>query len=550
MAILLDLVGGVSLLLWGLYMVESGIVHAFGPRIRHFFATFLKNRFFAFLAGLGVTTAIQSSTATALMITSFSTSGLMPLPSGLAVMLGANVGTTLIVQLLSFDSSAIAPLLLVIGVIAFKRGGHFLSRDLGRVSIGLGLMLLSLHLLLDSFATVEKSEVMHQLFAALTGEPVMTLLIGAGLTWAAHSSVATVLLAMSLVSSNLISPPAALAFVLGANLGSAINPLIEGPVSGNPASRRLPIGNLVNRIVGCIIFLPFLDISFDLIQKAEISPVRVVADFHTLFNIIMAAAFIVPLHPFARLLERLLPDIQSADDPSKPMYLDERVVETPSVALAYAARETMHMADIIDDMLEQTMTALLTNDRQIVTQVRQKDDIVDQLQEAIKLYVIKVTRGVLDHDESRRAMDILGLSINLEHIGDIIDKNLLEIATKKINHQLQFSVEGAAELKEFHRIIHDNLKLSMTVFLNGDVKSARLLLAEKSRVRDLEIEASENHLNRLREGRIESIETSAVHLDILRDLKRIHSHICSTAYPALEDAGQLRKSRLRPVKDK
>ena len=545
--VLLDLVGGVALLLWGLHMVHSGIVRAFGARIRHFLGSVLKSRFHAFTAGVGVTAVLQSSTATALMLSSFSASGLVDLVPALAVMLGANVGTTLIVQLLSFDSSAVAPLLLVTGVVAFKRGTQTIVKDLGRVAIGLGLMLLSLHSLLSSLAPVEHAPVVRELFSAITGEPLLTLLIGAVLTWAAHSSVATILLTMSLAYSGFVTPTAALALVLGANLGSALNPLMEGMGSTNPAHRRLPVGNLINRLVGCIIFLPLLDPVVQLLQKIDPNPVRLAADFHTLFNVVMALVFLFPLGMISTMLERLLPDVKAADDPSVPLYLDETAIETPTVALACASRETLRMGDIIDSMLQQTMTAILTNDRKLVAQVCEKDNTVDRLHEAIKLYVIKVTHESLDDAEGQRAMEILSLAINLEHIGDIIDKNLMDLASKKIKRQLRFSDEGAAELQEFHHIVRDNLKLAMTIFLSGDVKLARQLLDEKSRIRELEFAAAENHMNRLREGRIESLETSSLHLDILRDLKRIHSHICSAAYPALEAAGELNKTRLKPL---
>jgi phosphate:Na+ symporter len=544
--VLLDLLGGVALLLWGLHMVHSGIVRAFGSRIRRFLSLILQNRYRAFAAGVGVTAILQSSTATALMLSSFTASGLVGLVPALAVLLGANVGTTLIVQLLSFDSSAFAPVLLVAGVAAFKRGARTMVKDVGRIAIGLGLMLLSLHLLLDSLAPAEHAPATRQLFAAVTGEPVLALLIGAMMAWATHSSVATILLTMSLHASAFVSPVAALALVLGANLGSAMNPLMETGSSVNPAHRRLPVGNLINRIVGCLLFLPLLDPTVRLIQAIDPNPVRLAADFHALFNLVMALLFILPLSRFARLLERLLPDVKSGDDLSVPLYLGESVNDTPSVALACAARETLRMGDIVDSMLDQAMTAILTNDRKLVADVSQKDNAVDRLHEAVKLYVINVTQRPLEEAEARRALEVLSLAINLEHIGDIIDKNLMELASKKIKRQLHFSAEGAHELQEFHRVVRDNLRLAMTIFLSGDVKSARRLLHEKARIREMEFAAAENHIARLKEGRVDSLETSTLHIDILRDLKRIHSHICSAAYAALETAGELERVRRQP----
>jgi phosphate:Na+ symporter len=543
--VLLDLMGGVALLLWGLHMVRSGIVRAFGSELRRLLSTALRNRLLGLLAGIGVTALLQSSTATALMITSFASRGLVDLVPGLAIMLGANVGTTLIVQALSFNVSAVAPVFFLVGVAAFKLGRRTLTRDLGRVAIGLGLMLLSLHILLDALAPAENAPSVRALLEAITGEPVLCVLIAAALTWAAHSSAAVVLLVMSLAYSHFVTPVAALALVLGANLGSAINPVLEGGSSSNPASRRLPVGNLINRVIGVAVVLPFLQPIADAFTRLEPNSARMAADFHTLFNIALALAFIFLLDTLAWLLVRLLPDPAKAPDPSTPLYLDETAINTPSVALACAARETLHMGDIVERMLRQAMTALMTNDRKLAAEVSRMDNIVDRLDEAIKLYVTKVTRESLDDRDGRRAMEIISFTINLEHIGDIIDKNLMELAVKKIKHKYEFSKEGAADLAAFHKRIIDNLKLAFSVFINDNIKIARTLIEEKTQLRTAELACADSHLGRLREGRPESIETSSLHLDVLRDLKRIHSHICSVAYPVLEAAGELQPNRLR-----
>jgi phosphate:Na+ symporter len=543
--VLLDLMGGVALLLWGLHMVRSGIMRAFGSELRRILSIALRNRFLALLAGIGVTALLQSSTATGLLMTSFAARGLVDLVPALAVMLGANVGTTLIVQALSFDISAVAPVLFVVGLAAFNFGGRTMTRDLGRVAIGLGLMLLSLHILLDSLAPAENAPSARALLSAITGEPVLCVLIAAALTWAAHSSAAVVLLVMSLAYSHFVSPVGALAFVLGANLGSAINPLLEGSSAGNAAGRRLPLGNLINRLVGVALALPFLQPLADLFARLDPNPTRMTADFHTAFNVALAVVFVFLLDGLAALLKKMLPEPASRADPAAPLYLDETAIDTPSVALACAARETLHMGDVIEDMLRKSMTALMTNDRKLAAEVSRMDNIVDRLDEAIKLYVTKITRGSLDDRDGRRATEIISFAINLEHIGDIIDKNLMELANKKIKHKYEFSKEGAVELEVFHKRIIENLKLAFSVFINEDVRIARTLIQEKTQLRNLELGYADSHLARLREGRPESIETSSLHLDVLRDLKRIHSHICSAAYPVLEAAGELQPNRLK-----
>ena len=453
--VLLDLIGGIALLL-GLHMVQSGILRAFGSDLRRVIGVALRNRGTAFLAAVGITALLQSSTATALMTATFVGDGLVGLVPALAIMLGANVGTTLIVQAFSFDVSSVAPVLLVIGVIAFNRSARTRIRDLGRVAIGLGLMLLSLHILLDTLAPAENAPNVRALLTAATGMPFLNVVFGAALAWAAHSSVAVVLLVMSLSYSNFITPVVAFALVIGANLGSAINPLIEGGGLKNPITRRLPLGNLINRVVGCALVLPFLEPLVKTLTAIDPNSVRLIADFHSLFNLALAAIFIVPLPAFAKLLEWLLPKPAISPDPSTPIYLDATAIGTPSLALTCAARETMHMGDLVETMLRQTIVAMMNDDRKLVSEIERMDNTVDKLHEAIKLYVTKITRESLDDREGRRAMEVISFTINLEHIGDIIDKNLMELAAKKIKNHLKFSEDGAAELQNFHRRVLEN----------------------------------------------------------------------------------------------
>jgi phosphate:Na+ symporter len=364
--VLLDLMGGVALLLWGLHMVHSGILRAFGSDLRYLLSKALKNRLAAFTAGLGLTALLQSSTATALMTASFAAEGVVALVPALAIMLGANVGTTLIVQLLSFNIAAVAPVLFVIGLVAFRGGARTRIKDFGRVAIGFGLMLLALRILLDTLAPAETAPTVRTLLNAITGDPILCIIIAAALTWAAHSSVATVLLIMSLAYSQFMTPEAALALVLGANLGSAINPVFEGRRRDDPASYRLPVGNLLNRLVGVALVTPFLHPIADVLRAIQPDMAKLTAEFHIAFNVALALVFIGLLDPIAWLLVKLFPTRKKAADSAAPRYLDDGALDTPSLALADAARETLHMGDIVETMLRQVMTALMTNDRALV----------------------------------------------------------------------------------------------------------------------------------------------------------------------------------------
>ena len=541
--VIINLIGEIALLLWGIHMIQSGVTRVFGTDLRHTIGRGLSNRFNAFLAGLGVTAALQSSTATALMTTSLVGAGAVELVPALAVMLGANVGTTLIVQLLSFDVTMVYPVLIAIGVVAFRRGRGTRLQDIGRVIIGLGLMLLSLHLLSEAIAPGEHSGTVRELLAALTQEPLLNLAAAAALTWAAHSSVAVVLAVMSFATSGLIGIEAALAMVLGANIGSAINPVVEG-TGGDPAKLRLPLGNLATRVIGAAIAMPFLGFFAGWLAMLEPSPGRLAANFHTAFNLAVAVLFIGLLPFIAKLLVRFLPARAPADDPAKPLYLDTAALQTPAVALANASREALRMADVVEKMLTSTQATFHGDDRHLIDETRRMDDIVDRLHEALQRYIAAIAHEGLNDAEARRLAEVQSFAINLEHIGDIIDKNITELSAKRLRLKLSLSPEGLAEIDAMYARLLDHQRLAVAVFMSNDTDAARRLVAEKEQFRELEKNSTERHFARVREGRKASIETSGLHLDVVRDLKRIDAHLAATAYPLLERTGALKPTRL------
>jgi phosphate:Na+ symporter len=540
---LLHLAGYIALLLWGMHMVHSGIVRAFGGHLRQALAIGLQSRWKAFFAGMGITALLQSSTTTALMSTSFIAAGFMTLVPALAITLGANVGTTIIVQILTFNIAAVAPVFVLAGLIAFNRGGKTRTRDLGRVAIGVGLILLALHLVVATIEPVEKAQALRDLFVLISADPVVDIAIAALLTWAAYSSVAVVLLVMALAAQEIVTPVAALALVLGANLGNIIPQYLAA--GSNAQARRLALGNLIVRGFGCLVAIPLLPWLAQAMAAIEASPERQVADFHTLFNLALAVVFIGLLDPLARLCTRLIPSAPAPDDPGNPRYINAAALGTPSIALADAAREVLRMVDVVESMLRMFLEALRSDDRKQLAQLGAMDDTLDRLHNAIKLHLTAISReDGLSEADAKRCSDILAFTINLEHVGDIVDKSLRELAAKKIKQRLTFSEEGLREIAAMHQSLLDNLHLATSVFMLGDIQSARSLLAEKDRMRDLEQAATDNHLRRLREGRVESMETSSLHIDIARDLKRIAAHIASVAYPILEQGGVLRRTRL------
>ncbi|PIO97372.1 Na/Pi cotransporter family protein [Pleomorphomonas carboxyditropha] len=542
---LVDLAGYIALLLWGTHMVQTGVQRAFGAGLRAVLGKALQDRGRAFLAGLGVTAVLQSSTATGLMMSGFVADGLVALIPALAVMLGANVGTTLIVQVLSFDVSAVAPGLILLGVIMFRRNSSTRVHDLGRVFIGLGLMLLALHQLLHLLESFEDAPGFRLLLGSVSTVPFANVLIGAVAAWATHSSVAVVLLTMSLAANGAVPPAAAFALVLGANLGSAVTPVVEGPGGGDPAHRRLSIGNLVTRLAGVAAALALLEPAEGLMAAVEPDATRAVANFHTLFNLVVAAVFLPLLSPYARLLERLLPDRADPADPTRPRYLDPAAREVPIVALGAAAREALRLADVLAGMLDGAREALRSGDRRLMAETRGRDDILDSLNTAIKAYLTRLDPDDLSGDDERRLNEILQFTMNLEQAGDVVDLNLLPHAAKRLERGLVFEDRDRAELIALIDRLSANVRTAASLFMTEDVRAARLLAEEKVALREAETRATAVHFDRLRSGRPDVAQASALHLDLLRDLKLVNSYIvAAAAYPVLQRTGELLPSRL------
>jgi phosphate:Na+ symporter len=541
---LLNLLAAIALLVWGTHLVRTGILRVFGANLRNLLAHSLANRWAALISGLGVTALVQSSTATALIISSFVGQAVVTLPLALAVMLGADVGTSLMAVVFSFDLSWLSPLFIFIGVVLFQsRESNPLGR-FGRILIGLGLMLLALRLIGESTTFMSQSVAVKALLGSVSSDLLLEITVGAFLSLLAYSSLAIVLLIATMATSGLIPLEPALGLVLGANLGSgllAVLTTLRSPVE----VRHVPLGNFVFKALGLIIAAPFVGIWLRHVRPYVRDPATVVVLAHLSFNFLVALVFIGLTRPVARWVEQWLPKPDKSLVAGRPHHLDPSALETPSLAISCAAREALHQADVVETMMVGMLSVIKNNDLRLAQELRGLDDTVDELYSAIKYYLTKISREALGEEESRRWTDIISFTINMEQIGDIVERILIDVEDKKIKTGRSFSEAGMAEICELHARLVDNLRLGMSVFLNGSTRDAQKLLEQKARFRDLERAYADAHLLRLTDNTVQSIETSSLHIDLISDLKRINSHICSIAYPILDSAGALPPNRLR-----
>ncbi len=544
MTTLLNLLSALALLVWGTHIVRTDVLRVYGAQLRRILSTSIKRRSLAFLAGVGVTSLVQSSNATAVIVCSFVAQGLVSLTPALTIMLGADVGTALMTGVLSFDLSWISPLLIFGGVVVYLSRRHTSVGRIARAVIGLGLILLALEMITAATRPMIQGAGIKVLFSTLTGDIVLDALIGAIFAMLTYSSLAAVLLAATLATSGIISLKVALCLVIGANLGSGILALLTA-ASQNVAGRRVALGSMLFRLSGAIVVLPFinyLEVWIALLTK----DLRFgVVAFHVLYNTVRCGLLLPLVDPMARLCTRLLPESQKDDDAAiVARHLDPAAIDTPSLALANASREVLRIGDLIEKMLLSLLPVIRDNDQLRAQQIRKLDDVVDKLYTAVKMYLARVSREELNAKEVRRWTDIVTLTINLEQAGDIIERIVKGIENKKIAPQRSFSDAGMTEVCEMHARLVASLQLGLSVFLDGDLKSAQKLLAEKEAFRDLERAYSKTHLIRLAGETQQSIETSSLHLDLISDMRRMHSLFCSTAYSVLDDAGMLRKSRM------
>ncbi len=538
--------GSATLLLWGARMTRTGMTRAFGTDIRRVLAAGTRNRFSAALVGLFAAAALQSSTAVAILVASFASAGALTVAGGLAIMLGADLGSALVAQVLSLKIQDLWPVLFFAGYVlhATFYNGSAVGKQLGRILMGLGCIFLSLGFLASTAGVVRDSDVVRDVLASLGGEPLIAIMLLALLTWLAHSSLAVLLLVAVLAGSG------ALAFgslpyvmVLGVNAGAALPALMMG-LKEPPKARRILLGNFIFRLIGVAVAYFALPLWVPLAQSIDVELGQQLILVHIAFNILLVVGLIGTTTIASRLLENFVPDAEEVHDEWSPRHLDPTVNDTPPLALTMAARETLRMVDLVEIMLSQAIEALKQDNARICSETGSLDDSIDRLYTAIKLYLTDLTRSELQERESARSLEIITFTTNLENAGDIIDRSLLDTIRKKIRNGHDFSDEGFAELMQVYDYVRETIHLSANVFMEQNLESARALLSRKEKFRDLEFESMDRHFDRLRDRTPETVATTSFHIDILKDLKRINSLFASVAYPILDASGELRPSRL------
>jgi phosphate:Na+ symporter len=531
---LLALFGGLALLLYGMQLIGEGLQRAAGGHLRHLLTSMTRSRLAAVFSGALVTAIIQSSSATTLMLIGFVSAGLMTFRQSLGVILGADIGTTFTVQLLAFRVQEYSLLLVGAGFALSFFGRRGLTKSAGQAVLGFGFIFLGMKVMTDGIAPLAANGLTRQVLVAFSGNPFLGLLAGAVLSAGMASSAATIGLALSLAHQGLLPLLGAIPVVLGANIGTCATALAASLRSSSDA-RRVAVAHIAFKLLGVALVFPFIRPLTDLVAATAADPARQVANAHTFFNLGISALFL-PFSPVAaRAIAALVPEQERGDNPFKTRYLDDRYLDQPALAIGQATREALRMGDVAQAMLRDAITVLRTDNQELLEDVERRDDQLDYLEREIKLFLSRLGRETMSPDLAQKEIAIISFIGNLENIGDIIDKNLMELARKKLYQGRRFSEAGEAELIEFHAMVSKNLERAIAAFAANDRTLAQEVLDQRPIIRQRERELRESHLARLRRGLAESLETSEIHLDVLTNLKRISSHVTALVFPILEE---------------
>jgi len=546
--VLIHLAGAVALMLYATRLVKTGVERAYGDVLRHKLRATLQNPIMAVLAGTGLAIALQSSTAVTLLVGSFAGAGIVSGLAGQLAVRGAEIGSALVAKLLTYDLTLLVPLCLIIGTFLFMATESRDWRQKGRILVGVGLLILSLEMIGQASEPLRESPLMPMIINYFSGDPITAYLLAALITWLFQSSIASVLLMATMAGRGLITPELGVVLVLGVNLGSSIiAPMLTR--NSEPGVRIVPVGNLLMRGMGSIVMLVLVMTFKPQIGFLGATASDQIVNAHILFNVIILIAGL----PLAGLVYRASEKIVAlgAKQAAEPVQitelsaLSETALSSPPQALANATREVVRVCETVEIMLKRIIELYENADEDKINALAALDDRVDERHAAIKIYLAKLIRNPLTEDQALRCQELIGACVKLEQVGDIIVRNMLVHVRKKMALNLEFTPEGWQEITAFHSAVLANARLTFNVLVSRDTETARQLVQEKDRLRDMERDISNNHFLRLRDGTLKSIETSSIHLDTLRDLKQINSLLTSIVYPVLEERGLLRGSRLR-----
>lgn len=541
---LLNIAGAAALLIWAVRLVRTGVERGFAVQLRKWLRHSTGNRGLAAASGLGAAVFLQSSTAVAVLTSNFAAKGGITAAAGLAILLGADVGSAVVSQLLMVRFSFLVPLLLLIGVSLFLRSDREHLRQVGRILIGLSLIFVSLDMVRATTGPMVANPGLQFAMEYLGRDLLTAFIIGAVFAWAVHSSVAAVLLFVTLAGQSVLPLTAAAAMILGANLGGAFIAFVL-TLSAPVISKQMVVSNMIIRGGGAGLFALLISANPELMAYLGANAARQTINLHLAFNVVIAVLALPLVGPITSILSRMVRE--KADHKAAlgtASALDPSALDRPSRGLDCVARELLGMGQKIEQMLIAVEPLYDVWKSPAAQEVKDHDIAIKKMHLAVKLYLARLGKSGLDEDLSRRSMDLASISSSLDAASDAIARVMIDLASRMNTQGVRFSEKGRQEIGDFSDRVLSNVQLALNVMMNQNPAEARELVAAKEKIRRVEQKLQRNHIARLREGLVDSIETSNIHQETLRALKQINTSFSMVGYPILIESGDLLKSRL------
>ncbi|MDI3336058.1 Na/Pi cotransporter family protein [Defluviimonas aestuarii] len=540
---LLHVAGAAALLIWAVRLVRTGVERGWSVPLRRLLRQGAERRAIAALSGTGAAIVLQSSTAVAILTSNFVAAGTLAAAAGLAILLGADLGSAIVAQILLTRADWFVPVLLVAGVAMFLKSQSRDYRMAGRVLIGLALVFVSLSMIRDATEPLRDSKGLVTAMTYLGGDPVTAFVIGALFAWAVHSSVAAVLLFVTLAAQGVLPVTAGIAMVLGANLGGAIIAYVL-TLGAEIEARRVIVANLALRGGGAALALFALSAFALPLDYLGATPARQVINLHLVFNLALLLIALPVTRPVLALVSRWIAPPAQSSNLTRISALDPAALTHPDRALACATREILQMGEGVEAMLRSVIGLYDEWDDTAASAIRAKETELDKMHIAIKLYLAKLHRTADGEEATQKSLELADMAVNLESAGNTIADVMLALARRRDQSGSAFSETGWKEIRDFHDRVLSNAQSGLNVLMTMNPDAARALVEEKDRVRDMEQRLQRSHLDRLKQGLTESIETSNIHQETLRALKQVNSAFTMIAYPILSETGDLLSSRL------
>jgi len=519
------LLGGLSLFLYGILQMSSGLEKAVGPRLRSIFEKLNSSPFRGLFIGTLVTAIVQSSSAVTVLTVTFVNAGLLTLEGALGIIFGANIGTTITAQLVAFKLTSVAPYFLFIGFLTLFFGRRKYVRNVGEAILGFGMIFMGLSLMESSLQALRSWTPFHNAMITMGKYPILGILTGAGITGIIQSSSVTTSIVVALAAKGAIDLSSAVPIILGANIGTCVTALIAS-IGTNISAKRTALAHLFFNVIGVVLIFPFLNFFEKVVSITSSDVARQVANAHTLFNVIWAFVWIFFTKQYAGIIRKILPGEERVYK-REASFLKPQLLNTPSAALEAAKNELVRMAEIVEDMYNLTMDALFKNSTQNYKDVLTMEDITDGLKASLINYLTQLSTDSLSEGEAKELNAILRAVDDVERIADHLT-NVMEKVEVKNSERVEFTEFAWNDLSEIRELIYENIRDSFSMIKDSNVSYLDEVLIREERIDYKVRQSKENHIERIKKGICNPI-AGIIFSDLLIDLERISDHCVNIA---------------------